>query len=77
MMNPFSALGDMGKLKKMYDDMKKNRVEFEKDGVKLVMQGDMKIISLEVGGEQRDDIVDVINEAQKKLQESMAKNLVQ
>ena len=79
MMNPFQQIGE---LKKMRDqamaiqkELQKEKVEIEKNGVRVVISGDQNIQSLESNGKDDDDIKDAINEAIKKSQEVAAKKL--
>jgi len=79
MMNPFQQLGD---LKKMRDEamaiqkqLQGEQVTVDKSGVRIVITGDQKILSLESNGKSDDDIKDAINESIKKSQEIAARKL--
>ena len=79
MMNPFQQLGD---LKKMRDqamaiqkELQAEQITVEKQGVRIVITGDQKILSLESNGKGDNDIRDAINEAVKKSQEVAARKL--
>lgn len=48
----------------------------ESRGVKVKVSGDQKINYLEVDGEERSDIVDVINKAMKNVQKKAAKKMM-
>ena len=79
MMNPFQQLGD---LKKMRDqamaiqkELQAEQITVEKNGVRIVISGDQKILSLETNGKGDNDIKEAINEAIKKYQETAAKKL--
>lgn len=81
MMNPFSQLGE---LKKMRDqamaiqkELQKEILDIEKNGVLVVITGDQKIQKIESNGRSDDDIRDAVNEAVKKSQEIAAKKLQQ
>jgi DNA-binding protein YbaB len=81
MMNPFSQLGE---LKKMRDQamaiqkaLQQEILEVEKSGVVVVITGDQKIQSIESNGRSDGDIKDAVNEAIKKSQEIAAKKLQQ
>lgn len=81
MMNPFSQLGE---LKKMRDqamaiqkELQKEILDIEKNGVLVVITGDQKIQKIESNGRSDDDIRDAVNEAVKKSQEVAAKKLQQ
>ena len=79
MMNPFQQLGD---LKKMRDqamaiqkELQAEKITVENHGVRIVITGDQKILSLESNGKGDNDIKDAINEAVKKSQEVAARKL--
>lgn len=81
MMNPFSQLGE---LKKMRDQamaiqkaLQQEELEIEKSGVVVLITGDQKIKSIESNGRADEDIKDAVNEAIKKSQEVAAKKLQQ
>lgn len=76
MMNPFKGLGDMAKLHKMQQELQRQEIEVEKNGVRVIMRGDQKIREIEVDGESIPRIVDAINEAVKKTQEQAARTLM-
>ncbi len=79
MMNPFQQLGD---LKKMRDqamaiqkELQAEQITVEKHGVRILITGDQKVLSLETNGKSDDDIKEAVNEAVKKSQEVAAKKL--
>ena len=79
MTNPFQQLGD---LKKMRDqamaiqkELQAEQITVDKHGVRIVITGDQKIVSLETNGKSDNDIKDAINEAVKKSQEVAARKL--
>ena len=81
MMNPFSQLGE---LKKMRDqamaiqkELQKEELEIEKNGVVVVISGDQKIKEIQSKGRSDEDIREAVNEAIKKSQEVAAKKLQQ
>lgn len=81
MMNPFSQLGE---LKKMRDQamaiqkaLQQEVLEVEKNGVVVVITGDQKIQAIESNGRSDADLRDAVNEAIKKSQEVAAKKLQQ
>ena len=81
MMNPFSQLGE---LKKMRDqamaiqkELQKEEVEVEKNDVVILISGDQKIKSIQSNGRSDEDIMEAVNEAIKKSQEVAAKKLQQ
>jgi DNA-binding protein YbaB len=79
MFNPLQGLGD---LKKMRDQamqiqkaLQQEQITVEKHGVRIVISGDQKIITIELNGKSDNDVRDAINEAIKKSQEIAAKKL--
>lgn len=81
MMNPFSQLGELKKMRDQAMQIQKalqaEEVEVEKNGVRIIISGDQKIKSLESNGGSDNDIKDAVNEAVKKSQEIAAKKLSQ
>jgi len=81
MMNPFGALGDMRKLqqqaKQMQEQLKKETVEANKNGVRVVVRGDQVVMEIEIDGILENRIVDAVNEAIKKTQEVAARKLIE
>lgn len=76
MFNPLKGLGDIHKLQKMQQELQKQEVTVEKDGITIVMRGDQKIKEITVDGERANRITDAINEAVKKTQEQAARTLM-
>lgn len=79
MFNPLKQLGD---LKQMRDQamaiqkqLSQERVEVEKNGVRVVMSGDQKVLEFTVDGNADYRLVEAINEAIKKSQEVAARKL--
>lgn len=50
-------------------------IEVEENGIKVVVTGDQKIKTLIVGGTENRILVEVINKAMKKAQETAAKRM--
>ncbi len=73
-------LGDMNKLRQQAMTMQKNlaaqTITVEENGVKVVITGDQKIISIEIQGLSNEVLNDVINKAIRKSQELAAKELM-
>lgn len=73
-------LGDMNKLRQQAMQMQKNlaaqTITVEENGVKVVITGDQKIISIEIQGLSNEVLNDVINKAIRKSQELAAKELM-
>jgi DNA-binding protein YbaB len=70
---------DLYKLKKQADQMKRIMagitVNVDHRGVKLTMQGDQKVVSIKIDGEERDDVKEAINKAVKESQKKAAKKM--
>lgn len=77
MFNPLKGLGDLNKLHKMQQELQKQEVIVEKDGITVVMRGDQKIKEIMIDGEPERRITDAINEAVKKTQEQAARTLME
>ncbi len=73
MINPFKGLGDINKMRKQAQQMQKalqaEEVIVERDGVRVVLQGDQQVKEVSVDGVLENRIADAINEAVKKTQE--------
>lgn len=73
-------LGDMNKLRQQAMQMQKNlaaqTITVEENGVKVVITGDQKIVSIEIQGLSNEVLNDVINKAIRKSQELAAKELM-
>ncbi len=81
MFNPLKGLGDLNEMRqkaqKMQALLQKEEVIIDKSGVKVVIRGDQRIISVEVDGVTENRIVDAINDGIKKTQEMAAKKLME
>jgi DNA-binding protein YbaB len=73
-------LGDMNKLRQQAMQMQKNlaaqTITVEENGVKVVITGDQKIVSIEIQGLSNEVLNEVINKAIRKSQELAAKELM-
>jgi DNA-binding protein YbaB len=73
-------LGDMNKLRQqamqMQQNLAKQQVVVEENGVKVVISGDQKIIELTIQGIGNPVLNDVLNKAIRKSQELAAKELM-
>lgn len=49
----------------------------EKDGVKVVVNGAQEVVRIEVDGQERRDIVELINKAYKEIQKEAAKKMME
>jgi DNA-binding protein YbaB len=71
-------LKQLGQLKSFQDEMKSQRFEVEKSGVKVVVNGSLIIeeISFEEQGVSGPVVKDCVNEAIKKAQQAMAQKMM-
>ncbi len=77
MFNPFKSFGDIQKLQRMQKELQKEEVVVERDGVRVVVQGDQQIKEITVDDIVEPRITEAINEAVKKTQEMAAKKLIE
>lgn len=81
MFNPLKGLGDLQKLqsqaRQMQEALKHEKVEIDKNGVRVIARGDQQILEVEVDGIVENRIVEAINEAIKKTQELAARKLIE
>ncbi|OGH12394.1 MAG: hypothetical protein A2857_01515 [Candidatus Levybacteria bacterium RIFCSPHIGHO2_01_FULL_36_15] len=76
MFNPLKGIGDKGKLiaeaLKVKRELQKIETTGQKGDVVVVVSGEMKLKSVKVSGEDRNDIKDAVNEALEKAQKQAA-----
>ncbi|MCJ7741041.1 YbaB/EbfC family nucleoid-associated protein [Candidatus Microgenomates bacterium] len=81
MFNPFKGLGDLKNMRdqavKMQQALSAETVTVDKNGVKVTMSGDQKIIELIIDGEDNWRVREAIAETIKKSQEIAAKKLTE
>ena len=81
MFNPLKGLGDINTLRKQASAVQKvlseQEVIVEKNGVKVVMSGDQKILELTIDGETEERVSKAVEEALKKTQQIAAQALMQ
>jgi len=81
MFNPLKGLGDLQKLqsqaRQMQDALKQEKVEIEKNGVKVIVRGDQQVLEVEIDGVVENRVADAINDAVKKTQELAARKLIE
>lgn len=81
MLNTLSGLGDLRELQQraqlMQQELQKEKVVIEKNGVKVVVRGDQVLSEIEVDGVIENRITEAINEAIKKTQELAARKLME
>ena len=80
----FDKVKQLGDLNKMRQQAKALQKELEQiteslsvKGVEVKVTGDQKLVYMKVDGEERQDIVDVINKAMKKVQKKAAKKMLE
>jgi len=80
----FNPLKQAGELKKLRDEAKKIERELEQievteeeRGVKVTVTGNMKVVSIEVDGEEKRDIAETVNDAIKEAQKKAAMKMSQ
>ncbi len=81
MFNPLDKLGDLRKLQQqasqMQNALRQEKVEVEKNGVKVVVRGDQQVLEISVDGILENRIAEAINEAVKETQKLAAKKLME
>ena len=58
-------------------ELEKIRESEERGGMKVVVTGDQKVAYIEIDGEERKDLVELINSAMKKVQKEAAKKMME
>jgi len=80
MANILNSLGDIRNLQKqaklMQDLLQKKQIVAERQGVKVIVRGDQKVIEIVVDGVIENRITEVVNEAIKKTQQMATKELL-
>ncbi len=81
MFNPLKSLSDLKTMrdqaKKMQEALSQEQVTVERNGVKVVMTGDQKIIELTIDGVSDDRVKEALAEAIRKSQEIAARKLTE
>jgi len=80
----FDKIKQLNELRKMRSqamelqkELEKIRESEERNGMKVVVSGDQKVQYIELNGEERKDLVDLINDAMKKVQKESAKKMLE
>lgn len=80
----FDKVKQLNELRKMRSqamalqkELEKIKESAEKGGMKVVVTGDQKISYIEIDGEERRELVELINEAMKKVQKEAAKKMME
>jgi len=58
-------------------ELEKIKESTEKGNMKVVVTGDQKIAYIEIDGEEKKELADLINEAMKKVQKEAAKKMLE
>ena len=81
MFNPLKSLSDLKTMrdqaKKMQEALSQEQVTVERNGVKVVMTGDQKIIELTIDGQEDERVKEAVAEAIRKSQEIAARKLTE
>ena len=80
----FDKLKQLNELRKMRSqamelqkELEKIKESAEKGAMRVVVTGDQKVSYIEIDGQERSDLVDLINEAMKKVQKEAAKKMLE
>ena len=79
MMNPFSQIGEIKKMRdqamQIQKQLQQKAVDISDHGVYVKMTADQKIVEIKTNGKSDNDIKEAVNKAIKKSQEVAAKEL--
>ena len=78
----FENLKKLKQLKEIGDSLQKEKIEIERDGIKIIMNGKMEIEEVKLNPELRQDEQEIIlknciNEAIRKIQMLVAQKMMQ
>lgn len=80
-MNPFKALGDMNAMRKqamiIQQALEKEEFEVVVKNVRVLINGNQNVKTVEIDGVYQQDIKDAVNEAIKKSQQAAAGKLAE
>lgn len=81
MFNPLKQAGELKKLrdeaKKIEHELEQIEVHEEKNDIEVTVSGNMKVLSVKIDGEDRDDVTEVLNNAMKEAQKKAAMKMAQ
>lgn len=81
MFNPLKQAGELKKLrdeaKKIERELEQIEVHEEKNDIEVTVSGNMKVLSVKIDGEDRDDVTEVLNNAMKEAQKKAATKMAQ
>jgi DNA-binding protein YbaB len=77
----FKQLGQLNKMrqqaKALQKELEKIKQSEERDGMKVVVTGDQKISYIEIDGEEKKGLTELINKAIKRVQKKAAKKMME
>ena len=80
----FDKIKQLNELRKMRSqamelqkELEKIKESAERGGMRVVVTGDQKVSFIEIDGQERMDLVELINEAMKKVQKEAAKKMLE
>ena len=81
MFDKFKQLNDLRKMRsqamELQKELEKIKESAEKGSMKVVVTGDQKIAYIEIDGEEKRDLAELINDAMKKFQKEAAKKMLE
>jgi DNA-binding protein YbaB len=81
MFDKFKQAGNLMKMRsealKLQKELEKIRLSKEKGSIKVVVSGDQKINYLEIDGEEKRELAELINDAMKDVQKEAAKKMLE
>ncbi len=81
MFDKIKQAGDLIKMRseaqKLQKELKTIIETYEKDGVRIKVNGAQEVEYVELDGQSRDDIKDAVNEAMKRVQKEAAKKMME
>ena len=81
MFDKFKQAGNLIKMRsealKLQKELEKIRHSKEKGNMKVVVSGDQKINYLEIDGEEKRELMELINDAMKDVQKEAAKKMLE
>ena len=66
-----------GEAQKMQKELEKIKETVEKDDLQVTVTGDQKIVSIQIDGEEQEELVKTINDAMKKVQKKAAQKMME
>ena len=63
--------------KELQRELEKEELTLEEGGIKVKVNGAQQIVYIEIDGEERSDIVEVVNKAMKQVQKKAAKKMME